>query len=104
MVWYSSLAISQNLDAESRNYNTLKLRRFLVARTLGRLLEAHVLACFEDLVDRHAHLFVSITSVAIQHDEFQGLRVSPSVYTTLEELDRFCDVMRTVIRDGLETA
>lgn len=43
-------------------------------------------------------------TVAIEHDEFQGLRVSPSVYTTLEELDRFCDVIRKVLREGLETA
>lgn len=42
-----------------------------------------------------------IISVGIQHEEFQGLRVSPSVYTTLEELDRFCDAMEIVIRDGL---
>ena len=42
-----------------------------------------------------------IISVAIQHEEFEGLRVSPSVFTTLNELDRFCDVMESVIRDGL---
>ena len=53
----------------------------------------------EYLWERHR-----IITVAIQHDEFQGLRVSPSVYTTLEELDRFCDVMRKVVRDGLQAA
>ena len=37
----------------------------------------------------------------IKHDEFEGLRITPNVYTTLEELDRFVDAMRTVIRDGL---
>ncbi|MCZ6598909.1 MAG: aminotransferase class V-fold PLP-dependent enzyme, partial [Planctomycetota bacterium] len=42
-----------------------------------------------------------IFSVGIKHDEFQGLRISPSVYTTLEELDRFCDAMEHVIRNGL---
>ncbi len=45
-----------------------------------------------------------IITTAIQHPEFEGLRVSPSVYTTLEELDRFCDAMREAIRDGVETA
>ncbi len=39
----------------------------------------------------------------INHDEFHGLRVSPSVYTTTEELDRFVDAMETVIRGGLPT-
>lgn len=37
----------------------------------------------------------------IIRDEFRGLRVSPSVYTTLEEQDRFCTVMEKVIRNGL---
>ena len=37
----------------------------------------------------------------IIHDEFQGIRVTPSVYTMLEELDRFCDAMEKVVRDGL---
>ena len=37
----------------------------------------------------------------IKHDEFQGIRVSPSVYTTLEELDRFAAAMEHVAREGL---
>ncbi len=37
----------------------------------------------------------------INHDEFQGLRVSPSVYTTPEELDRFVEAMDHVVRHGL---
>ena len=45
-----------------------------------------------------------IITVAIKHDEFEGLRVSPSVYTTLDELDRFCDVIETVISRGLPEA
>jgi isopenicillin-N epimerase len=36
-----------------------------------------------------------------RRDEFQGLRVSPSLYTTLDELDRLCTVMEKVIRNGL---
>ena len=42
-----------------------------------------------------------ILATPIVHDEFQGLRVSPSVYTTREELDRFIDAMEHVIRHGL---
>jgi len=33
-------------------------------------------------------------------DEFRGLRVSPNLYTTLEELDRFCTAVERVIRNG----
>ncbi|MGD8700400.1 MAG: aminotransferase class V-fold PLP-dependent enzyme [Gemmatimonadales bacterium] len=37
----------------------------------------------------------------INHAEFRGLRVSPSVYTTREELDRFVDAMSYASRHGL---
>jgi isopenicillin-N epimerase len=39
--------------------------------------------------------------VGIKHADFQGIRVSPSVYTLEPELDRFVDAMEHVIRDGL---
>ena len=40
-------------------------------------------------------------TVAINHDEFNGLRVSPSVYTTIEELDRFVEAMTHASRTGI---
>lgn len=51
----------------------------------------------------NGHLFEEhrIIVTPIQHDEFQGIRVTPSVYTTLEEIDRFIDAMETVIERGL---
>ena len=42
-----------------------------------------------------------IIVVSINHAEFQGIRVSPSVYTTLAEIDRFVDVMDNVAKKGL---
>lgn len=42
-----------------------------------------------------------IIVVSINHAEFQGLRISPSVYTTKPELDRFIDAMDRVARHGL---
>ncbi|HEV7239883.1 MAG TPA: aminotransferase class V-fold PLP-dependent enzyme [Thermoanaerobaculia bacterium] len=39
----------------------------------------------------------------IDHEEFKGLRITPSVYTTFEELDRFAEVMETIARRGLPT-
>ena len=41
-----------------------------------------------------------IIVVAIKHEEFQGIRVSPSVYTTLEEVDRFAEAMESIARLG----
>jgi isopenicillin-N epimerase len=37
----------------------------------------------------------------IKHDEFQGLRVTPNVYTTLEEIDTFAEAMEGIARKGL---
>ena len=50
-----------------------------------------------------AHLWGEhrILATPIRHAEFEGLRVTPSVYTTLEELERFSEVMERVIRHGL---
>jgi selenocysteine lyase/cysteine desulfurase len=42
-----------------------------------------------------------IITVSINHAQFQGLRVSPSVYSTLEEVDRFVDAMEHVAKNGL---
>jgi selenocysteine lyase/cysteine desulfurase len=42
-----------------------------------------------------------ILVTAIKHDEFEGIRVTPHVYSTVHEVDRFADVMETVIRNGL---
>ena len=37
----------------------------------------------------------------IKHAEFEGNRITPNVYTTLEELDRFVDAMKGLLKDGL---
>ena len=42
-----------------------------------------------------------IFTTPIVHEEFQGIRITPNVYTTLGELDRFCEVMETIARRGL---
>lgn len=42
-----------------------------------------------------------IITVAINHAEFTGLRISPSVFTTLEELDRFCEAIEHAISHGV---
>lgn len=49
------------------------------------------------------HLFAAhrILVTPIGHDEFKGVRVTPSVYTTVEELDRFCEAMENVAKRGI---
>jgi isopenicillin-N epimerase len=48
------------------------------------------------LFDKHR-----IFTTPIIHEEFQGLRITPNVYTTLAELDRFGNVMETIARKGV---
>jgi len=42
-----------------------------------------------------------ILTTVIKHHQFEGIRVSPSVYTTHEELDRFCDAIEHAIHAGI---
>ena len=42
-----------------------------------------------------------IFTTPIVHEEFQGIRITPNVYTTLGELDRFCGLMETIAQRGL---
>lgn len=37
----------------------------------------------------------------IIHEEFQGLRITPNIYTTVSELNRFCEQMELIARNGL---
>jgi selenocysteine lyase/cysteine desulfurase len=48
------------------------------------------------LWDKH-----KIMTVAIVHEDFEGLRVTPSVHNTLPELERFCAAMETALEKGL---
>lgn len=42
-----------------------------------------------------------IFTTPIVHDEFTGIRITPNVYTTLWELDRFCEVVAGIAKNGL---
>jgi selenocysteine lyase/cysteine desulfurase len=48
------------------------------------------------LFDRHR-----IIVVPIQYPDFEGLRVTPCVYTTLDEIDRFAEAIEQVLATGL---
>ncbi|MFT5292042.1 MAG: isopenicillin-N epimerase [Planctomycetota bacterium] len=41
-----------------------------------------------------------ILTIHIQHDEFEGIRVSPSIDNTKRELDRFCEAVEHIMADG----
>ena len=44
-----------------------------------------------------------VFTTPILHEEFKGIRITPNVYTTLNELDRFCGLMEMIARKGLPT-
>jgi len=45
-----------------------------------------------------------IITTPIVHDEFTGIRITPNVYTTLWELDRFCEIVADIAKKGLPKA
>ena len=44
-----------------------------------------------------------VMTTAINHPEFNGLRITPSVYTTPQEIDLFADLVGQAIRGGIAT-
>ena len=56
-----------------------------------------------DTADVAKHLWAKyrIFVVAIKHPEFEGCRVTPHVYTTIEEIDRFSDAMEAILKHGV---
>ena len=42
-----------------------------------------------------------IFTTPIVHEEFTGIRITPNVYTTLWELDRFCEIVAKIAKNGL---
>ncbi len=45
-----------------------------------------------------------IFTTPIVHEEFTGIRITPNVYTTLWELDRFCEIVADLAKKGLPKA
>ncbi len=59
-----------------------------------------------DPVALNGHLWArhKIITTPIKHADFEGIRVTPNVYTTLREIDIFCEAMEDVIGNGLPEA
>ena len=50
-----------------------------------------------DYLWKRQHILVT----PIVHPEFSGVRISPSVYTTVEEIDRFSEAMEQIAEKGI---
>ncbi|HVZ49974.1 MAG TPA: aminotransferase class V-fold PLP-dependent enzyme [Gemmatimonadaceae bacterium] len=44
-----------------------------------------------------------IVNTPIVHPEFSGIRITPSIYTSVEEIDTFTDAVLTAIKSGIAT-
>jgi isopenicillin-N epimerase len=42
-----------------------------------------------------------IVTIAIKHDQFEGIRVTPNVYTALDEVDVFVRAMKQALAKGV---
>ena len=65
------------------------------------IANVHVEGVATNALQAHLWGVHKIFTTPINHAEFNGLRVSPSVYTTLEELDRFVEAVEDVLWNGL---
>jgi selenocysteine lyase/cysteine desulfurase len=45
-----------------------------------------------------------IITAAIKHAEYQGLRVTPNIYTTLEEIDTFAGAIEELLKNGASSS
>jgi selenocysteine lyase/cysteine desulfurase len=49
------------------------------------------------LLEKHG-----IITAAILHEDFEGLRITPNVYTTAREIDTFSEVLDRVLKEGIK--
>jgi isopenicillin-N epimerase len=91
--------MNQLKDLPGVRFNTSFEERQSCALANVQIGDTDPAALCEHLMARH-----KIFATPIVHEEFKGVRVTPSVYTTLRELDRFCEVMGTIARKGLPKA
>ncbi len=42
-----------------------------------------------------------IIATPITHPEFSGIRITPNIFTSLRELDRFCQVIENIVKKGV---
>jgi isopenicillin-N epimerase len=119
----ATLALTESLDLHQAIGGARKLARLLFLRdrwarrllghgrvALHTSLRPGLAGGFANLVCEgldpaalHRHLWERhrIYTVAIQHPSCPGLRISPHVYSTPDEVDRFAEVVEQVLREGL---
>ncbi len=85
-------------------YDSVKLHTSLRAGKACGIATVQIKGVDSETVTEHLWKQYRILVTTIKHPEFEGVRVSPHVYTTIEEIDRFCDVMEDIIKHGVPEA
>jgi selenocysteine lyase/cysteine desulfurase len=65
------------------------------------IANVHIEGTHPEAVTKYLFDKQHIFAVPIMHEEFQGIRITPNLYTTLGELDRFSEQMELIARKGL---
>jgi len=79
----------------------IRLHTSLKPGFAGAVATVEVLGVEPVKLKEHLWTKQRIFVVAIDHPEFRGIRVTPSVYTTLDEVDRFRAAVEAVLASGL---
>ncbi len=81
-------------------YDRIRLHTSLKPRKACGIATVEVEGIDTHDVAKHLWDKYRIFVVAIKHPEFEGCRVTPHVYTTIEEIDRFTDAMTDIVKNG----
>jgi len=96
MKYLNDYWIDQIIDSERVRLHTSRNPEFACGIATIQIKGVDSTKLSDHLWNKH-----KIIVTPIKHVEFEGIRVSPNVYTTLNELDRFVDAMRAVINNGI---
>ncbi|MGH7584164.1 MAG: aminotransferase class V-fold PLP-dependent enzyme, partial [Gemmatimonadales bacterium] len=89
---------AKRLLAENSRFSVLTP---LDNRQSGAITLVHVDGLDSSKLSGWLHDQHRIVNVAINHPEFNGIRITPNVYTTLDEIDTFGDKMLLAVKNGI---
>ncbi len=96
MKYLNDYWIDQVIDSDRVHLHTSRNPKFACGIATFQIRGVDSGELVSHLWSRH-----KILATPIRHEEFEGVRITPNVYTTLGELDRFADAVRVVIRNGI---
>jgi isopenicillin-N epimerase len=82
-------------------YDNVKLNTSLNPKFSCGIGNVHVQGIDPQKVTKYLWDKQRIIVVGINHAEFEGIRISPNLFTTIEEIDRLCETMEQVIKNGI---